>query len=178
MVSEVKEFYSNDIVYRFDKRKRISFGTVIDSYEASTDADDNHGLQKGQIRIWWLNSSREQVWRQNKVRLMNRTVIPGDVVRRLENGRETQRGYCKESKQYATVQIVGTDKIIERVPSERLQYISMCDTNTAICLGKKYGRVQVCTWIFFVVFYFNLFFFRVWTKLLPCKVKMVRRFQF
>lgn len=143
MVSEVKEFYSNDIVYRFDKRKRISFGTVVDSYEASTDADDHHALQKGQIRIWWLNSSREQVWRQNKVRLMSRIVIPGDVVRRLENGKKTQRGYCKDSKQYATVQIVGTDKIIERVPSERLQYISLCDTNTAVCLGKKYGRVQV-----------------------------------
>lgn len=142
-MSEVKEFYSNDIVYRFDKRKRISFGMVIDSYEASTDSDEYSALQKGQIRIWWLNNSREQVWRQNKVRLMSRSVIPGDVVRRLEHGKETQRGYCKESRQYATVEIVGTDKIIEKVPSERLKNVNPYDINVAVCLGNKYGRVQV-----------------------------------
>lgn len=142
-VTEVKEFYSNDIVYRFDKRKRIKFGVVVDSYEASTDSDEYHALQKGQIRVQWLNSSREQVWRQNKVRLMSRSVIPGDVVRRLEHGKETQRGYCKESKQYATVQIVGTDKIIERVSSDRLNTVCPYDINVTICLGEKYGRIQV-----------------------------------
>lgn len=42
---------------------------------------------------------------------MNRSIIPGDIIRRLEKGKETQRGYCKESKRTATVQIVGTDKV-------------------------------------------------------------------
>ncbi|KAF2887698.1 hypothetical protein ILUMI_18475, partial [Ignelater luminosus] len=142
VVNEVKEFYSNDIVYRFDKRKRINFGVVVDSYEGSTDSDEFSILQKGQIRVWWLNSSRESVWKQNKVRLMSRIVIPGDIVRRLENGKETQRGYCKESKQYATIQIVGTDRIIERVSSERLCTVTPFDTNAAVCLGSKYGRIQ------------------------------------
>lgn len=143
VANEVKEFYSNDIVYRFDKRKRINFGVVVDSYEGSTDSDEFSVLQKGQIRVWWLNSSRESVWKQSKVRLMSRIVIPGDIVRRLENGKETQRGYCKESKQYATIQIVGTDRIIERVSSERLCTVTPFDTNAAVCLGSKYGRIQV-----------------------------------
>lgn len=65
---KVKEFYSNDIVYRFDKNKKIIFGVVVDSYEASSDdIDDSHALQKGQIRVSWSNSSREQIWRQSKV---------------------------------------------------------------------------------------------------------------
>lgn len=42
---------------------------------------------------------------------MNRSIIPGDIIRRLEKGKETQRGYCKSNKQIATVQIVGTDKV-------------------------------------------------------------------
>lgn len=155
VVSEVKEFYSNDIVYRFDKRKRISFGMVIDSYEASTDSDEYNALQKGQIRIWWLNNSREQVWRQNKVRLMSRSVIPGDVVRRLENGKETQRGYCKEAKQYATVQIVGTDKIIEKVSSKRLNNVNPYDVNIAACLDNKYGRIQVSHILFFTLQHYS-----------------------
>lgn len=143
VISEVKEYYSNDIVYRFDKRKRITFGVVVDSYEGSTDSDEHHALQKGQIRVWWVNNSREQVWRQSKVRLMSRNIIPGDIVRRLEHGKETQRGYCKESKQFATVQIVGTDKIIEKVASDRLTNVSPYDVNAAVCLDKKYGRIQV-----------------------------------
>ncbi|KAJ8922950.1 hypothetical protein NQ315_001496 [Exocentrus adspersus] len=140
---KVKEFYSNDIVYRFDKRKRVIFGVVIDSYEASSDVDEYHSLQKGQIRVLWSNSSREQVWRQSKVRLMNRSVIPGDIVRRLEKGKETQRGYCKETKQIATVQIIGTDKVIEHVLSDRLHSVRPYDVDDAVCLGNKFGRIEV-----------------------------------
>ncbi|VEN41567.1 unnamed protein product [Callosobruchus maculatus] len=139
---KVKEFYSNDIVYRFDKHKHMIFGVVVDSYEASSDVDENHALQKGQIRVMWNNSSREQVWRQKKVRLMNRSIIPGDIVRRLEKGKETQRGYCKEVKQIATVQIVGTDKIIEHVCSERLQSVRPFEVDDAVCLGNKFGRIE------------------------------------
>lgn len=141
--TEVKEFYANDVVYRFDKRKKISFGVVVESYEASTDSDEYNALQKGQIRVMWINSSREQVWRQNKVRLMSRTVVPGDIVRRLEHGKETQRGYCKDAKQFATVQVVGTDKIIEKVSCDRLRTVSLYDINVAVCLDEKYGRIHV-----------------------------------
>lgn len=47
MASVMKEFFSNDIVYRFDKHKRICLGVVIDSYE-----DDNQdSLQKGECPL-------------------------------------------------------------------------------------------------------------------------------
>lgn len=140
---KVKEFYSNDIVYRFDKHKRIVFGVVVDSYEASSDdVDDSQALQKGQIRVLWSTGPREQIWRQNKVRLINRSIIPGDIVRRLEKGKETQRGYCKETKQIATVQIVGTDKVIEHVSSERLHSVRPYDVDDAVCFGNKFGRIE------------------------------------
>ncbi|XP_066140426.1 (E3-independent) E2 ubiquitin-conjugating enzyme UBE2O [Euwallacea fornicatus] len=140
---KVKEFYSNDIVYRFDKHKKIIFGMVVDSYEASSDdMDDMHALQKGQIRVSWSNSSRDQVWRQSKVHLMNRSIISGDIVRRLEKGKETQRGYCKETKQCVTVQIVGTDKVIEHVVSDRLHNVRPFDVDDAVCLENKFGRIE------------------------------------
>ncbi|XP_056643108.1 (E3-independent) E2 ubiquitin-conjugating enzyme [Diorhabda sublineata] len=140
--TKVKEFYTNDIIYRFDKHKKIIFGVVVDSYEGSSDVDENHTLQKGQIRVLWNNNSREQVWRQSKVRLINRCIIPGDIVRRLENGKETQRGYCKDTKQVATIQIVGTDVIVEHIPSERLHSVRPYDVDDAVCLGNKFGRIE------------------------------------
>ncbi|CAH1115912.1 unnamed protein product [Phaedon cochleariae] len=142
---KVKEFYTNDIVYRFDKHKRVVIGVVvnsINSYEAAPDVDEYQALQKGQIRVLWSNTSREQVWKQNKVRLMSRNIIPGDIVRRLEKGKETQRGYCKEATQVATVQIVGTDKVIEHIPDDRLHNVRPYSIDDAVCLGSKFGRIE------------------------------------
>ncbi|XP_018333707.1 (E3-independent) E2 ubiquitin-conjugating enzyme UBE2O [Agrilus planipennis] len=141
MSTTTKEFYSNDIVYRFDKKKRINFGVVVDSWEGSTDSDDSSPLLKGQVRVWWFNSSRETVSKQSKIRLLSRSIIPGDIVCR-SNGNNLRKGYCRESKQYATVQIVGTDKIIEKVPSNRLPTLAHYENNDAVCLGNKFGRIQ------------------------------------
>ena len=141
--TDVKEFYSKDIVYRYNKQKRLMFGVVIESYEACVDPDEYYALQKGQIRVLWSNKSHPQVWRQDRVRLMSRNIIPGDIVRRLEHGKETQRGYCKEAKQYATVQVIGTHKIIEKIPGARLKTINEYEIDTAACLGSRYGRIQV-----------------------------------
>lgn len=143
MAGHLEEFYANDVVYRFDKRKRIIFGIVTESYEASSDVDDYDNLAKGEIRVWWSMSSGEQIWKQNKVRLLNRSIIPGDVVRRFIQGQETQRGYCKIAKQSVTIQIVGTDKIIEKVCSTRLKPVSKYTFDRTVCLGNKFGRIQV-----------------------------------
>ncbi|KAK5639956.1 hypothetical protein RI129_010767 [Pyrocoelia pectoralis] len=141
-MDENKEFYRDDIVYRFDKRKKIIFGVVVDTYVASsTDSDDSSDLQTGEIGVWWNNSCRESVWKQNQLRLMSRTINPGDIVRRLDNGTEIQRGYCKEAKQFATVQIVGTDKIIERITKERLNGVSRFGECVMVCLDNKYGTI-------------------------------------
>lgn len=142
-IEKVKEFYTNDIVYRFNKNKKIVFGVVIDSYEGSADVDEYNTLQKGQIRVLWSNKSREQIWRQQKLRLINRCIIPGDIVRRLEKGKETQRGYCKETKQTATVLVIGTDNVVENIPSERLQNVRPFDVDDAVCLGSQFGRIEV-----------------------------------
>ncbi|XP_044758627.1 uncharacterized protein LOC123316554 [Coccinella septempunctata] len=143
-VENVKEFYANDIVYRFDKNKKIVFGVVADSYnyETSSEISDNQ-LEKGQIRVLWHNRPNEQVWRQNKVTLLARNIVPGEIVRRLENGKETQRGYCKSTKKTFTVQIVGTDKIIEHVSCNRLHNLRPFEVDDAVCLRSKFGRVDV-----------------------------------
>ncbi|CAG9767184.1 unnamed protein product [Ceutorhynchus assimilis] len=140
---KVKEFYANDIIYRFDKNKKIVFGVVVNTYENSQDDDDDAGaLQKGQISVSWENAVEEQVWRQSKVRLVNRSIIPGDIVRRLEEGKETQRGYCKDVKQSTTVHIVGTDKVVEHVSSERLHNVRPLDIDDVVCCGSKVGHVD------------------------------------
>ncbi|XP_017781581.1 PREDICTED: (E3-independent) E2 ubiquitin-conjugating enzyme [Nicrophorus vespilloides] len=139
---EVKEFYGNDIVFSYDKKKGIVFGVVVDSYESSGSEDSLGALEKGQIRVYWPHNHSEHVWKQDNVHLLSRFILPGDIVRRLEDGKETQRGYCRSSKQVATVQILGTDKVIENVSQDRLENMLKFNYGSAVCLNNKFGRIM------------------------------------
>jgi len=55
-----------------------------------------------------------------QVGLADRSLMPGDVVRRMIKGKDTQRGYCRDIFVTACVQVVGTKQVIPDVPSEHL----------------------------------------------------------
>ncbi len=44
--------------------------------------------------------------------------MPGDVVRRLIRGRDTQRGYCRNVDVSASVEIIGTNQVKEIIEVE------------------------------------------------------------
>lgn len=46
--------------------------------------------------------------------------MPGDVVRRLIAGKDTQRGYCRSVKVRAAVQVIGTKKVIPNISASDL----------------------------------------------------------
>lgn len=52
--------------------------------------------------------------------LADRSLMPGDVVRRLIRGKDTQRGYCRNIHVTACVQVVGTKQVITDVNSKDL----------------------------------------------------------
>lgn len=55
--------------------------------------------------------------------------MPGDVVRRLIRGKDTQRGYCRNIHVSACVQVVGTKQVIVNVNSKDLVPIEVCFLN-------------------------------------------------
>lgn len=52
--------------------------------------------------------------------MFDRSLMPGDVVRRMIKGKDTQRGYCRDIKVTACVQVVGSKHVICNVKSESL----------------------------------------------------------
>ena len=52
--------------------------------------------------------------------MADRSLMPGDVVVRKENGREKMCGYCRQVKTVAAVRILGSDQVICNVKSEDL----------------------------------------------------------
>lgn len=55
-----------------------------------------------------------------QVGLADRSLMPGDVVRRMIKGKDTQRGYCRHMEVSVSIQIVGTKHIINNVKSKDL----------------------------------------------------------
>ena len=52
--------------------------------------------------------------------LGDRSLMPGDIVARKENGREKICGYCRHVKSVASVHILGSDQVLYNVKSEDL----------------------------------------------------------
>ena len=46
----------------------------------------------GRIRVAWHSNGEEEVVKEKNVGLADRSLMPGDVVRRLIEGKDTQRG--------------------------------------------------------------------------------------
>lgn len=69
-----------------------------------------------------------------QVGLVDRSLMPGDVVRRMIKGKDTQRGYCREIRVDTAIQICGTPYVITNVSSERLTSIEQFSTDLAVCL--------------------------------------------
>ena len=56
----------------------------------------------------------------SQVHLADRSLMPGDVVRRMIKGKDTQRGYCRDIRVTAAVQIVGTKNVFSNIQSDEL----------------------------------------------------------
>ncbi|KAL0279305.1 UNVERIFIED_CONTAM: hypothetical protein PYX00_000896 [Menopon gallinae] len=68
--------------------------------------------------------------------------MPGDVVRRLIKGKDTQRGYCRDIHVTACVQVVGTKQVITNVNSKDLVPVEDFTPDVAVCLDSWVGTIK------------------------------------
>lgn len=57
---------------------------------------------------------------------MDRSLMPGDIVRRVGDSTPNQFGYCENINIYATVKILNTNKIIENISSRDFTHTKVC----------------------------------------------------
>ncbi|XP_013142988.1 PREDICTED: E2/E3 hybrid ubiquitin-protein ligase UBE2O [Papilio polytes] len=136
------QYFYEDEVYKINNRGQVVFGLVLENYEANSsdqESDIETPIQKGEIRVVWHPSGTERVISEKSVGLADRSLMPGDVVRRLIAGKDTQRGYCRDIVMTAALQIVGTKHVIPSVASERLQPLEEFTPDLAVCLDSWVG---------------------------------------
>lgn len=139
------QYFYEDEVFRIDKKGRVKFGLVLENSEAfSSDEEDDFDdiLSKGEIRVAWHPEGKEEVLQERVVGLADRTLMPGDVVRRLVPGKDTQRGYCREINMRADVRVVGTKYVVKNVMAERLRPLVRMPRDNAVCLDSWVGSTK------------------------------------
>ncbi|ELU16979.1 hypothetical protein CAPTEDRAFT_224111 [Capitella teleta] len=123
-------------------------GLVLESaqYFSSDEEEDNSyfdRLKKGTIRVAWHPDGEEEVTPETKVQLTDRSLMPGDVVRRLVEGRESQKGFVTGTKVKCHVQILGRNRVICDIDSRHLVPLKFWDTEPGdIYLDSWVGKIE------------------------------------
>jgi len=104
MAAEHQYFYEDE-VYRINKKGNIEFGMVLENSELvssdeNSDVEEGGRMKRGHVRVAWHPTGVEEVISERRVHLADRSLMPGDVVRRMIKGKDTQRGYCRDIKVY------------------------------------------------------------------------------
>lgn len=74
--------------------------------------------------------------------MADRTLMPGDVVRRLIPGKDTQRGYCRDIFVKADVRVLGSKFILKNVAADRLRPLISMPRDNAVCLDSWVGSTK------------------------------------
>uniref|UniRef100_A0A182N6M8 UBC core domain-containing protein n=1 Tax=Anopheles dirus TaxID=7168 RepID=A0A182N6M8_9DIPT len=140
---ENQYFYEDEIFCLSPKNGHVKFGLVLDNYdESEEETAEEDAPKRGEIRACWHPDGREEIIKQRKVGLADRTLMPGDVVCRMVPGRDTQRGYCHAIKVRADLRIVGTKYVVRNVPSDRLRPLLSMPKDSAVCLDSWVGSTK------------------------------------
>ncbi|XP_050071796.1 (E3-independent) E2 ubiquitin-conjugating enzyme UBE2O [Anopheles maculipalpis] len=141
--SENQYFYEDEIFCLTPKNGHVKFGLVLDNYdESEEETAEEDAPKRGEIRACWHPDGREEIIKQRKVGLADRTLMPGDVVRRMVPGRDTQRGYCHEITVKADLRIIGTKYVVRNVCSDRLRPLLSMPKDSAVCLDSWVGSTK------------------------------------
>jgi len=142
---DFKYFYEDE-VFRVTKKGSLQFGMVIENAEfhSSDESSDEEepAVKAGQVRVAWYPSGAEEVVTEKKVHLADRSLMPGDVVRRLVAGRSTQRGYCRAVTVHSSVQVIGTSQVIFGAKASLLTPLEAFKADVLICLDSWVGMVR------------------------------------
>lgn len=74
--------------------------------------------------------------------MADRTLMPGNVVRRIGPGKDTQKGYCRHVFVSADVRMKGTTFVLKNISSDRLRPIDTFIEDDVVCLDSWVGSTK------------------------------------
>jgi len=143
-VVEQKYFYEDE-VWRI-KKGLLKLGMIVETSEYSSDDDssdeEEEQIKPGSVRVAWYPLGEEEVIPEKKLSLVDRSLMPGDIVRRSSDKKQSQRGFCRKVHMYSTLEIVGTKQVIIGVPTTELVTLDKYRPDILICKDGWVGIVR------------------------------------
>uniref|UniRef100_A0A1I8PX28 UBC core domain-containing protein n=1 Tax=Stomoxys calcitrans TaxID=35570 RepID=A0A1I8PX28_STOCA len=133
-------YFYEDEVFRIDKKGRVKFGFIVETVNHEEDFEEI--LAKGEVRVVWYPEGDDKIHDENSIGLADRSLMPGDVVRRLVRDKETQRGYCRDINMRADVKVLGTKYVVKNVNAERLKVVTRWERDSAVYLNSWVGSIK------------------------------------
>ncbi|XP_050432797.1 (E3-independent) E2 ubiquitin-conjugating enzyme-like [Adelges cooleyi] len=111
-----KFFYEDEVAMVSPKTGLVKYGLVLNTNGSRTESElKKSSKSSNHIKVMWHPNGNEEIMSDDKVVLIDRSLMPGDVVRKVNEGQLTQFGYCENIDIYATVKVLNTNKVIENV---------------------------------------------------------------
>ncbi|XP_060861206.1 (E3-independent) E2 ubiquitin-conjugating enzyme UBE2O-like [Metopolophium dirhodum] len=119
-----KFFYEDEVATVSSKTGLVKYGLVLTTNRSRSETELKKSSYKNhnEIKVIWHPNGAEEIISDDKVVLMDRSLMPGDVVRKVSEGKPSQFGYCENIDIYATVKILNTNKIIENINSRNFTH--------------------------------------------------------
>ena len=137
-------FLSEDLVYRRSRDGRYQVGIVLKAASETDSEDEDDVVDKlptGTVRVVWYPSGRHEDLFEDKISLLDRSLLPGDVVRMSNRSLSEQLGYVQNTSSKITVKILGTNQVIEDVSPQELQDCRPLSTNVLCVFDNWVGFV-------------------------------------
>ncbi|XP_025196144.1 (E3-independent) E2 ubiquitin-conjugating enzyme UBE2O-like [Melanaphis sacchari] len=119
-----KFFYEDEVAMVSSKSGLVKYGLVLTTNRSRSETELKKSSYKNhnEIKVIWHPNGAEEIISDDKVVLMDRSLMPGDVVRKVSENKPSQFGYCENIDIYATVKILNTNKIIENINSRNFTH--------------------------------------------------------
>ncbi|XP_064618158.1 LOW QUALITY PROTEIN: (E3-independent) E2 ubiquitin-conjugating enzyme UBE2O-like [Liolophura sinensis] len=139
--------FEEDEVCVSTSEKGILYGLVtqnseyVSSDEDSDSEDTPQRVKRGTVEVTWHpgGEGKEVILPEKDLCLADRSLMPGDVVRRLIEGKDSQRGYVVDLQGQSHLRVLGVDKYIYDVSTKDVMPLQMVETDP--------GDVTMDSWV-------------------------------
>ncbi|VVC34822.1 Reverse transcriptase domain, partial [Cinara cedri] len=138
-----KFFYEDEVAMVSPKSGLVKYGLVLTTNRSRSENELMKSVYNNfnEIKVIWHPNGAEEIIPDDKVVLMDRSLMPGDVVRKVSEGKPSQFGYCENINIYATVKILNTNKIIENISSRNFTHTKSFAIDSSVFYESWVGGV-------------------------------------
>ncbi|XP_060857822.1 (E3-independent) E2 ubiquitin-conjugating enzyme UBE2O-like [Metopolophium dirhodum] len=154
MENDDEKFFKKDEVATVSSNTgQVKYGLVLTANRPRSETEFKKTAYKNhnEIKVIWHPKGAEEIISDDKVVLMDRSLMPGDVVRKFSEGKPSQFGYCENIDIYATVKILNTNKIIENINFRNFTHTKPFAIHSSVfyesCVGEVYDVKRKVTFV-------------------------------